>query len=69
VESDHDEAESGNGPRYLFSSELYVNDWTVDLGEVGRKALAMLSKRAKDAGIVDASTPEISVLSFPKRAG
>jgi len=45
--------------------ELYVNDWTVELGEVGRKALAILSKRAKEAGIVDTKTPEISVVKFP----
>ena len=45
--------------------QLYVNDWTVELGEVGQSALAMLSKRAKDAGIVDDATPEISVVKFP----
>jgi 1,4-dihydroxy-6-naphthoate synthase len=27
--------------------ELYVNDWTVDLGDVGRQALAELSRRAQ----------------------
>ena len=26
--------------------KLYVNDWTVDLGSVGRKALHELSRRA-----------------------
>ena len=31
--------------------ELYVNDWTVDLGEGGRQALAILSQRAAAAGI------------------
>jgi len=31
--------------------ELYVNDWTVDLGEGGRQALATLSQRAAAAGI------------------
>jgi 1,4-dihydroxy-6-naphthoate synthase len=31
--------------------ELYVNDWTVDLGEGGRQALATLSKWAAAAGI------------------
>lgn len=41
--------------------ELYVNDWTVDLGETGRKALAKLSKKAKAAGIVPPSSPVISV--------
>ena len=36
--------------------ELYVNDWTVDLGDVGRQALATLSQRAAAAGI-DAGCP------------
>jgi 1,4-dihydroxy-6-naphthoate synthase len=27
--------------------ELYVNEWTVNLGEVGANALAELSKRAQ----------------------
>ncbi|WP_238381289.1 1,4-dihydroxy-6-naphthoate synthase [Mariniblastus fucicola] len=31
--------------------ELYVNDWTVDLGEVGRKALAVLSQEARKCGL------------------
>ncbi len=32
--------------------ELYVNDWTTDLGDVGRTALNTLSERAVAAGIV-----------------
>lgn len=31
--------------------ELYVNDWTVDLGDVGRRALAELSARAAAVGL------------------
>jgi 1,4-dihydroxy-6-naphthoate synthase len=31
--------------------DLYVNDWTVDLGDVGRRALAELSSRAASVGI------------------
>lgn len=30
--------------------ELYVNDWTVDLGDVGSRALQTLSERAKSVG-------------------
>jgi len=41
--------------------ELYVNDWTVELGDVGRSALRKLSENAKAAGIVDASIPDIEV--------
>ena len=35
--------------------ELYVNDWTVDLGEIGRAALAELALRAASVGLVDNS--------------
>jgi len=31
--------------------DLYVNDWTVDLGDIGRTALATLSARAVSIGI------------------
>ena len=34
--------------------ELYVNDWTVDLGESGRKALGELSDRARECGLISA---------------
>jgi len=34
--------------------ELYVNEWTTDLGDVGRNALNQLSQQAHLAGIVDA---------------
>jgi 1,4-dihydroxy-6-naphthoate synthase len=32
--------------------DLYVNDWTVDLGDVGRGALHILSEQAKGCGVV-----------------
>lgn len=32
--------------------ELYVNDWTLDLGDGGRRALDALAARARDAGVV-----------------
>jgi 1,4-dihydroxy-6-naphthoate synthase len=41
--------------------ELYVNQWTLDLGETGVEALKLLSKRAKLAGIIDPHMPEIGV--------
>ena len=31
--------------------DLYVNEWTLDLGDVGRKALAELSARTAAVGI------------------
>lgn len=42
--------------------DLYVNDWTIDLGEVGAAALRELSTRARTAGLPvpqDGSTLEI----------
>ncbi len=41
--------------------QLYVNDWTVELGKIGRMALAKLSQKAKTAGIVDRNVAEIEV--------
>ena len=38
--------------------DLYVNDWTLDLGDVGQRALRMLSTRAKAIGKL---TTEIEV--------
>ncbi|MCG6156194.1 menaquinone biosynthesis family protein [Rubinisphaera margarita] len=32
---------------------MYVNDWTLDFGETGRKAVATLLKRGYDQGIID----------------
>jgi 1,4-dihydroxy-6-naphthoate synthase len=42
--------------------ELYVNDWTVDLGAVGRGALAELSHRAQSIGLVGSSMPLLRTL-------
>ena len=42
--------------------ELYVNDWTVDLGSVGRSALDELSRRAQSIGLVAPSMPMLRVL-------
>lgn len=39
--------------------ELYVNDWTVDLGETGRRALDELSARAAAAGLGDGARLEV----------
>ena len=41
--------------------ELYVNEWTVDLGEVGHKALAVLSQQASKSGLVKTETKELEV--------
>ncbi len=42
--------------------ELYVNDWTVDLGRVGRDALCELSERAKALGLIATGTEMLQVL-------
>lgn len=41
--------------------DLYVNDWTVNLGEVGRRALAELSTRAKACGLIGEDANPIEV--------
>jgi 1,4-dihydroxy-6-naphthoate synthase len=43
--------------------QLYVNEWTVDLGEVGRQALLELSKRAIASGLIRPNSHPIDVLS------
>jgi 1,4-dihydroxy-6-naphthoate synthase len=42
--------------------DLYVNDWTVDLGEVGQRALDRLNQRAKEIGLVAPDSPGVEVL-------
>ena len=41
--------------------ELYVNDWTVDLGAVGADALRQLSRRAKAVGLISQRTADLEV--------
>jgi 1,4-dihydroxy-6-naphthoate synthase len=42
--------------------ELYVNQWTLDLGQVGVDALGKLSQMAKSIGLIDADAPPIEVV-------
>ncbi len=42
--------------------ELYVNDWTVDLGDVGAAALEELSQRAQQVGLVESDAPSLMIL-------
>jgi len=41
--------------------DLYVNEWTLDLGEVGRNALRALSRLARERGLVGAESPDLEV--------
>jgi 1,4-dihydroxy-6-naphthoate synthase len=41
--------------------DLYVNDWTVDLGAEGRKALAKLGEKAVEVGMVPANAGNLAV--------
>ena len=41
--------------------DLYVNQWTVELGVEGAAALAELSRLAKQCGLVDPSLPDLHV--------
>lgn len=43
--------------------DLYVNEWTRDLGETGRTALRQLSDRARAIGLATNATTEIEVFS------
>ena len=41
--------------------ELYVNQWTVDLGDTGQRALDELSSRASQIGIVGEASSRLEV--------
>ena len=41
--------------------DLYVNDWTVDLGDEGSRALKLLSQKAKSVGVLEKDAPDIEV--------
>jgi len=41
--------------------DLYVNQWTVDLGVEGASSLAELSRLARECGLVDESLPDLQV--------
>ena len=41
---------------------LYVNDWTVDLGAVGQTALDQLCERAKHIGLIPAGAKPLEIL-------
>ena len=41
--------------------DLYVNEWTIDLGDVGRTALNKLSEKAIEVGLVSESAGCIDV--------
>ena len=43
--------------------DLYVNDWTVRLGDVGKNALQQLSRRAHAIGLIPAYSPELEIFS------
>lgn len=43
--------------------ELYVNDWTVDLGTVGSNALKELGRRAQSVGLVPEGMQPLEVMS------
>ena len=41
--------------------DLYVNQWTVDLGVEGEGSLAELSRLAKECGLIDENLPDLQV--------
>lgn len=42
--------------------DLYVNEWSVDLGPVGRQALRILAQRARDVGVLSAGQRELAIV-------
>jgi 1,4-dihydroxy-6-naphthoate synthase len=43
--------------------DLYVNDWTVDLGDTGRRALQELSRRAQSIGLTSTHARPVEVFT------
>ena len=41
--------------------DLYVNEWTVDLGATGQSALDQLSERAKSCGLLDDTSAKMEI--------
>jgi 1,4-dihydroxy-6-naphthoate synthase len=41
--------------------DLYVNEWTKDLGEVGQRALDELSTRARSIGLIASDAQRLSI--------
>lgn len=44
--------------------ELYVNEWTIELGPVGQNALLELARRAHEIGLIESPT-DLKVISTP----
>jgi 1,4-dihydroxy-6-naphthoate synthase len=42
--------------------DLYVNNWTVDLGDIGRESLRELSNRAQSIGLIGQAMPVLQVI-------
>jgi 1,4-dihydroxy-6-naphthoate synthase len=43
--------------------DLYVNEWTTDLGDIGKNALRELSERARSIGLVTPSDSSIEIFA------
>lgn len=48
------EMDRGTADRFVG---MYVNDWTLDMGEAGRRSIALFLKRAEAAGLVPPGGP------------
>src|SRR5262245_20612835 len=49
--------------------DLYVNEFSVDLGPEGRRAVQVLFERARTAGIIPAVSDDLFLAAGPERAG
>ena len=54
-------AQEFNDKVLMAHVDLYVNDWTVELGEEGRNALSVLSQKAIEQRIMSPSQAAIEV--------
>lgn len=49
--------------------DLYVNDWTLELGEVGAQALQQLALRAREIGLVSSTARALEILEYDHGSG
>jgi 1,4-dihydroxy-6-naphthoate synthase len=48
--------------------ELYVNEWTVDLGALGTRAIESFSAEARRAGVIAPDAPALVIAGTRERA-
>ncbi len=59
-------AQEHNDSVLMQHVELYVNDWTVDLGPIGKAALDELSNRAQQIGLISSTARKLEILDMDR---